>query len=195
MTKQVLIIDSGCKVGDQGGTLNHAFADLAAQTLKDAGWHAEITRIDDGWCVDDEVEKVLKADLLIVQTPGWWMSTPWQLKKYQDEVFVSPRLCGGDGRSRNDPTKRYGSGGFLTDKHYLMSSTWNAPLEAFDDPEQFFGGVGIDDVFLPLHRTMAFLGLKPLASFMCNDVFKHPQIEADFARFVEHLKTETSKIA
>jgi len=102
---------------------------------------------------------------------------------------------GGGGGSRNDPTKRYGSGGFLTDKHYLLSSTWNAPLEAFDDPEQFFGGVGIDGVFLPLHRTMAFLGLKPLASFMCNDVFKHPQIEADFARFVEHLKTETSKIA
>ncbi len=65
MTKQVLIIDAGCKVDDHGGTLNHAFADLVAKTLESLGWRPDITRIDDGWCVENEVEKVLKADLLI----------------------------------------------------------------------------------------------------------------------------------
>lgn len=62
------------------------------------------------------------------------------------------------------------------------------PLEAFEDPKQFFGGVGIDGVFLPLHRTMAFLGLKALPSFMANDVIKNPQIDADMKRFVAHLE-------
>lgn len=74
------------------------------------------------------MRKILAARLIVIQTPGWWMSTPWKLKMYQDEVFVMPELCGGHGRSRHDPSKLYGSGGFLSDKHYLLSSTWNAPF-------------------------------------------------------------------
>lgn len=195
MTKHALIIDAGCKFGGRGGSLNHAFADLAAKTLESIGWTAEITRLDDGWNTPEEAAKVLKVDLLIVQTPGWWMSTPWQFKKYEDEVFCDPQIGAMDGRSRNDPTKLYGTGGTLTDKHYLLSSTWNAPLEAFTDPKQHFGGVGIDGVFLPIHATMKFLGVKPLASFMANDVIKAPQLDVDFKRFVEHLKAEVAKIS
>ncbi|BBF23411.1 NAD(P)H-dependent oxidoreductase [Sutterella megalosphaeroides] len=188
MTRHALFIDAGCTFGHSQGGLSHAFVDLGRRTLESLGWTTDVTRIDDGWVVEDEVRKILAARLIVIQTPGWWMSTPWKLKKYQDEVFVMPELCGGDGRSRHDPSKLYGSGGFLTDKHYLLSSTWNAPLEAFEDPKQFFGGVSIDGVFLPLHRTMAFLGLKALPSFMANDVIKNPQIDADMKRFVAHLE-------
>ena len=40
-----------------------------------------------------------------------------------------------------------------------------------------------------LHKTMAFIGMQKLPSFMVNDVFKHPTIEADMERFKAHLKT------
>lgn len=185
---QILIINAGCRNFGKGGTLSRTMVELAVETLQGLGHTTAVTELDAGWDIAEEVKKVLAADAVIIQTPGWWMSTPWQLKKYEDEVFVQPELCGGDGRSRNDPTKRYGTGGKLTDKQYLISSTWNAPLEAFTDPDQFFEGRGIDGLFMPLHKTFEFLGLKKLPSFMVNDVFKHPTIPEDLERWKAHLK-------
>lgn len=69
----------------------------------------------------------------------------------------------------------------------MLSTTWNAPLEAFTDPHQFFEGKGLDGLFMPFHKTMQFLGLKAYPSFMVNDVFKHPTIEADFKRWEAYL--------
>ena len=85
------------------------------------------------------------------------------------------------------PEKKYGSGGFLTNKRYVLSTTWNAPLEAFTDPHQFFEDKGLDGLFMPFHKAMQFLGLKAYPSFMVNDVFKHPTIEADFKRWEAYL--------
>ncbi|GAB7202765.1 hypothetical protein OS12_42100 [Dickeya oryzae] len=85
------------------------------------------------------------------------------------------------------PAKKYGSGGLLQGKHYLLSLTWNAPLEAFTDPDQFFHGVGVDGVYLPFHKANQFIGLSPLPTFICNDVIKQPDVERDIARYRAHL--------
>ena len=58
------------------------------------------------------------------------MSTPWQLKRYEDLVFVQPGVVGNDGRSHLHPDDNYGRGGILTDKKFMISSTWNAPKTA-----------------------------------------------------------------
>ncbi len=98
------------------------------------------------------------------------------------------RLCDGDGRTRKDATKQYGSGGTLADKKYMLSITYNAPLEAFDDPNQeFFGGRGVDDLFWPMHLNFKFFGMTPLKTFACYDVLKNPDVENDFIRFEAHL--------
>ena len=159
---QFLIVNAGCTHFGHGGTLSAAMVDKARETLEKLGHTVEETRLENGWDNAEEAQKILRADVVIIQTPGWWMSTPWQLKKY-------------------------GSGGKLTSKRYLLSSTWNAPLEAFTDPNQFFEGKGIDGLFMPLHKTFEFLGMKPCESFMVNDVFKHPTIEADMKRWEAHL--------
>lgn len=67
-------------------------------------------------------------------------------EKVYDEVFTDGhgRLYQSDGRTRSDATKGYGSGGLIQGKTYMLSVTWNAPREAFTDPEQFFHGVGVD---------------------------------------------------
>ena len=184
---QILIINAGCRNFGKGGTLSRTMVELAVETLQGLGHTTAVTELDAGWDIAEEVKKVLAADAVIIQTPGWWMSTPWQLKKYEDEVFVQPGIASGDGRSRNDPTKRYGTGGQLHDKRYLISSTWNAPLEAFTDPDQFFEGRGIDGLFMPLHKTFEFIGMRRLPSFMVNDVFKHPTIPEDLERWKAHL--------
>lgn len=95
-----------------------------------------------------------------------------------------------DGRTRSDDNKKYGSGGLLQGKTYMLSVTWNAPVEAFTDPEQFFHGVGVDGVYLPIHKANQFLGMEPLPTFMCNDVIKQPDIAGDIARYRQHLTTQ-----
>ena len=183
----IFIINAGCRHFGRGGTLSKTFVDTARETLEGLGHTVVVTNLDDGWDIEAEVAKILAADVVIIQTPGWWMSSPWQLKKYEDEVFVQPGISAGDGRTRSDPSKRYGTGGQLTNKRYLISSTWNAPLEAFTDPDQFFEGRGIDGLFMPLHKTFEFIGMKKLPSFMTNDVFKNPTIPQDLERWKAHL--------
>lgn len=183
-----LILDCGCENFRQGGTLNHFFTATAKELLTELGHSVEVTRVGEEWTIPEEVKKIQKADVIIVQTPGWWMGPPWQLKRYEDFVFIQPGVVGNDGRHAATPNEGYGSGGILTDKKYLLSSTWNAPLAAFEDKDKFFGGVGIDGVFLPVHKAFQFLGMKPLPSFMANDVLKNPQIPQDIERFKEHLR-------
>lgn len=184
-----LILDAGCAFHGQGGELNHLFTKVAKDTLEALGHEVAVTEVGGDWEVEAEHEKIRAADVLVIQTPGWWMSPPWQLKRYEDEVFTTGGFTKGDGRTRTEPAKNYGTGGLLTEKRYLLSSTWNAPKEAFDEPDDFFEGRGIDGVFLPLHKTLQFLGMRPLASFMANDVLKNPQIEADLERWKAHLKS------
>lgn len=185
--KNVLILDAGVQQGFAQGELNHHYVALASELLTAHGFNVTVTRVEEQYDKSEEVAKIAAADLIIVQTPGFWMSIPWQLKKYIDEIFGDPELCGGDGRHRADASCKYGSGGFLTKKCYLISSTWNAPLEAFIEPNQFFEGRGIDGLFMPLHKTFEFLGVQALPSFMANDVLKNPVHEQDFARFKAHL--------
>ncbi len=117
------------------------------------------------------------------------MGTPWILKKYIDEVFTAGhgRLYTSDGRSRSDASKKYGSGGLLQGKTYLLSVTWSAPKSAFDAPDDFFAGAGVDVVYLPFHKANEFLGMTALPTFICNDVIKQPDIAGDIARYRQHL--------
>lgn len=82
----------------------------------------------------------MEADIIILQTPVNWFGAPWIYKKYVDEVFnsglYSQKFLTGDGRTRKDPTKQYGSGGKLQGKKFMICATWNAPAEAFDNPDQ-----------------------------------------------------------
>ena len=90
MSNNVLILDAGCQNYGKGGELNHYLSRIAEEELTKLGWNVEITLIDSQWETAAEAEKIKKADVIIVQTPGWWMSTPWQLKRYEDLVFVQP---------------------------------------------------------------------------------------------------------
>ncbi len=189
MAQKVLIIDAGVHQGFAQGKLNHHYAQLAQETLSAMGYEVTISRVEDQYDVATEASKIVAADYIIVQTPGFWMSIPWQLKKYIDEVFCDPSIAKGDGRHRADPSAKYGTGGELKGKHYMLVSTWNAPKEAFEDPEQFFEGKGIDGLFMPLRKTFEFIGIKDqLPSFTFNDVVKNPDHEGDKARYLAHLK-------
>jgi modulator of drug activity B len=127
--------------------------------------------------------------VIVWQMPGWWMGAPWTVKKYIDEVFTEGHgsLYANDGRTRSDASQKYGSGGLLHGRQYMISATWNAPQTAFDDPADFFEAKGVDAVYLAFHKANQFLGLTGLPTFLAVDVMKRPDIAGDVQRYEDHL--------
>lgn len=129
------------------------------------------------------------ADVVIVQTPLYWMSAPWLFKKYIDEVFTAGlggKLAHHDGRVIDDPSQRYGSGGVIKGKKLMLAATLNAPEYAFNSNE-FFEGKDIDGLFFWLHKVYQFNGFDSLPGFTAYDVIKNPSIDKDFALYEQHL--------
>ncbi|WP_394661806.1 NAD(P)H-dependent oxidoreductase [uncultured Pantoea sp.] len=185
----ILIIDGGKTFAHSKGELNHTLTDVATSQLRDLGHQVSVTLADSNYDVAEEIQKYLDSDVVIYQMPGWWMGEPWTVKKYIDEIFTEGhgKLYASDGRSRSDASKKYGSGGLIQGKKYMLSLTWNAPLEAFTEADQFFEGVGVDGLYLHFHKANQFLGMEALPTFICNDVIKQPDVPRDIARYRTHL--------
>ncbi len=173
------------------GELNAAFVERAAAYLEKAGHDVRVTKVSEGYDVEQEIANHQWADTVIMQFPVNWMSVPWSFKKYMDEVYTAGmdgRLTNGDGRVAEAPKENYCMGGSLIGTTYMLSVTLNAPAEAFDDPsEPFFEGASLDDLLRPVHLNAKFFGMAPLPTFGAFDVMKNAEPEADFARFDAHL--------
>jgi len=172
------------------GKLARTIVEATETQLTAAGHEVKTTIVESGYDIGDELAKHGWADAFFIHTPVYWMGVPYLFKKYIDEVYtagIGEVLCKDDGRTRSDLSRKYGSGGLMTDKTYMLSTTWNAPLEAFEDPDQFFEGRGVDGPFMPLHKTYQFFGMKPLPTFSCHDVLKAADIENDLVRLQEHV--------
>ncbi len=122
---KILIINAGKNFHHSKGELNRSLADFAATQLRELNHSVAMTHVDHGYNTDEEIEKYLAADTVIYQMPGWWMGEPWIMKKYIDEVFTEGhgKLYANDGRSRTDLNKKYGSGGLIQGKKYMLSLT------------------------------------------------------------------------
>lgn len=186
----ILIVNGAKKFAHSYGQLNDTLTDVAEHVLRNIGHDVRVVRADSNYDIKTEVENFQWADVIIWQMPGWWMGAPWTVKKYIDDVFTEGHgvLYASDGRTRSDASKKYGSGGLIHDKKYMLSLTWNAPLDAFTDEDQFFHGVGVDGVYLPFHKANQFLGMKPLPTFIVNDVIKMPDVARYIEEYEAHLK-------
>ena len=185
----ILIINGAKAFAHSNGQLNDTLTDFAQRHLTQLGHDIKVTRTDCDYDIQAEIDKYVWADVVIYQMPGWWMGAPWTMKKYIDDVFTIGHgvLYANDGRSRSDTAKKYGSGGLIQGKKYMLSLTWNAPMQAFTDPEQFFEGVGVDGVYLPFHKANQFLGMQSLPTFIANDVIKMPDVPSYLDAYKAHL--------
>ncbi len=196
LMKKVLIINTHqFYEGMSTGTLNNSVVEIMKETMTNLGCEVQLTHIEKGYDINEEVNKHLWADLIITQSPVYWFGSPWIYKKYVDEVFTEGLKQGtflaDDGRTRNDPSKQYGTGGKLFGKKYMLSLTWNAPREAFNNFEQkLFDGRSVDDVFIHNTSNYKFCGVEVLPTFSFFDVFKEPQISKD----IENLKQKLIQI-
>lgn len=191
--KKVLIINGHHYYPFSEGKLNGTLIEKATAMLGEADFEIKVSNVQKGYDVDEEVEKFIWADVVLLQTPLNWMGVTWSFKKYLDEVFtvgMMGQMSNGDGRSAEAPKKNYGLGGLLKGK-YMISVTANAPKEAFNDPnEKFFEGISEDELLLPMHLNFKWFGLEPLKTYFAYDVMKNPEVENDLQRFEKHINEE-----
>lgn len=192
MTNVLIINAHQYYEGFSAGKLNKTMVDALEAEMIARGYTVQHTTIEKGYDINDEVQKHVWADLIILQSPVYWFGTPWIYKKYADEVFtaglVQQAMLTDDGRTRQDPTKQYGTGGKMQGKKYMLSLTWNAPQEAFGNTEQtLFAGKTVDDVFVNNTACYKFCGADILPSFSCFNVVKAPDVTSDIARLHDHL--------
>ncbi|WP_104722677.1 NAD(P)H-dependent oxidoreductase [Helicobacter mesocricetorum] len=187
---QVLLLNGAKKFGSSQGKLSATLQAVAKESLESMGFKVIQTIIDEGYNIQEEVQKILHSDVLIYQLPAWWMGEPWIAKKYIDEVYTEGygTLFANDGRSRKDDNLKYGSGGLCQGKKAMFSVTWNAPLEAFNEHQGFFEGLDVEMVYFHLRKIHEFLGMEVLPTFMCNDVIKNPQITQYMTEYKNHLQ-------
>jgi modulator of drug activity B len=175
------------------GKLNSSLVEITNEMLEKKGYEVQITSIEFGYDVAEEHKKLLWADIIYLQTPFYWFGIPALFKTYIDRVLMVGYADGstltGDGRTREDLNKKYGSGGLLTDKKYMICSTWNSPDVAFNDKDQFFEGLSVDQVLMQIHKSYQFLGLKKIPSFTFFDVFKSAdEVTIQVNEFKQHIQ-------
>lgn len=169
------------------GKLTQVYIDTAKQYLKDKGFNVKYSKAESNYIPLEEVEKFKWADFFIIQYPVYWMGVPWMMKKYIDEVFSAGAHNGiyaSDGRTRSDASKRYGSGGLMQGKKYMLSLTYNCPTSEFGNKEGFFDGLSLDEANIAVHKTWQFCGATPMETYSVHDIFKGDlDIEAEKMKF------------
>ena len=189
MSKKVLILN-GHQYYDvvARGELTQAYINKANDFFLKNGFEVKHTTIEKGYDKEEECEKFEWADYVLFQYPVYWMGLPWIAKKYLDETFTQGRHYSSDGRSRNDASKLYGSGGLLTGKKYMLSLTYNCPASAFNNKNSLFDGLSLDEAQVAVHKTFQFCGLKPLETYAVHDIFKGDlDLDAELEKFEKVL--------
>ncbi|MEN5435214.1 NAD(P)H-dependent oxidoreductase [Sphingobacterium faecium] len=191
--KKVLLINAHLPYPNWSeGTLNKAFIQVAHEFFLSKGYEVIETSIEKGYNADEEVEKHLEAAIIILQTPINWFGAPWIYKKYVDEVFnsglFSEKFLSGDGRTREDLSRQYGTGGKMQGKKFMVSSTWNAPEVSFNDEnQQLFRGISTADYLMHITSNYRFCGVEVVSDYNCFDIFKDGDIATSLKDYPAHL--------
>ena len=191
--KKVLIINGGQNFGHSGGKYNQTIADNTVAVLKEFdNVEVKVTHVSEGYDKEEEVQKFVWADYIIYHTPIWWFQLPNGLKKYIDEVFTAGHAKGiymSDGRNAENPEINYGTGGMLSGRKYMLTTSWNAPATAFTLPGEFFNEKSVDDgPLFGFHRMNAFVSLEKMKSFHFHDVEKNADVERDMKLYRDHVR-------
>ncbi|HVI90556.1 MAG TPA: NAD(P)H-dependent oxidoreductase [Dongiaceae bacterium] len=165
--------------------------EVKVSDLYDMGWKAAVDQADfplqaagdrlvpvlaskqgfeTGMLTDDvkaEIEKLLWADMLILQFPLWWFGMPAILKGWVDRVYAYGFAYGVGEHSDKHWGDRYGEG-VMTGKRAMLIVT----AGGWEDHYSARGINGpIDDLLFPItHGTLYYPGYQVLPSFVAYRV-------------------------
>jgi NAD(P)H dehydrogenase (quinone) len=108
--------------------------------------------------VGDEIARLDRADLLILQYPMWWHLPPAMLKGWLDRVFIYGEVYAS--------TKRFEKGRYVGRRAMLSVTVGTSP-----DTYAFDGRSGDIDLLLwPVHFSLAYVGYAVLSPFIAYGV-------------------------
>lgn len=121
-----------------------------------------------------EVERLERAELLLLQFPFWWHGLPAMLKGWFDRVFVSGGLY--------TSTMRYDRGHFRG-RRALCSITSGAPAEVFGPHSR---GGDLERMLYPIQYSLYYMGYSVLPAFHADGIPGHGYGAGDDARLQRH---------
>lgn len=191
--KNVLIINGHQRYDEVAeGNLTRMYINSASEFFNNNNFNVKHSVVESNYDVKEEVQKFAWADYILFQYPIYWMGVPWITKKYIDEIFstgVNSVTYINDGRSRDDASKRYGSGGLMQDKKYMLSLTYNCPTSEFSSNDGFFDGLSLDEANIATHKTFQFCGAEPLETYSVHDIFKGDlDMDSELKKFTKVLE-------
>lgn len=140
--------------------------------------------------VKAEIDKLLWADVLILQFPLWWFAMPAILKGWVDRVFAYGFAYGVGEHSEKRWGDRYGEGA-LAGKRAMLFVTAGGWEEHYS-PRGVNGP--IDDLLFPVnHGILHYPGYEVLPSFVVYRVDRFG--EAEFAMAAEQLRERMRTLA
>lgn len=184
----ILVVNGYETLGQGEARLSNTVFAISKKMFAEKGYEIKTTVVEEGYSADLEYEKFDWADGIFIHFPVYWFSVPGMFKTYLDAILLPGKFYMNDGRTRKDPTRKYGSGGLMQGKKYMLCSTWNAPKTAFGAVDELFQGKSVDDVLISTHLAMQFCGLEKAASFHFHDVFKGELVAQQVEEFEEHIK-------
>ncbi|MEH6407477.1 MAG: NAD(P)H-dependent oxidoreductase [Leeuwenhoekiella sp.] len=198
--KNIFIINGGHPFAHSGGKFNATlFSNTIAYFDSLDGYSVQSTQVGDNYEEMEEVEKFKWADLVIYHTPIWWFQIPFGFKKYIDTVFTAGHQNGiytSDGRSRKNPAVNYGTGGLMQGKKYILTTSWNAPKDAFLLEGEFFDQRSVDNgAMFGFHRMNAFTGMELLATNHFHDMEKNADVPLELENYNSFLDSVVDSIA
>ncbi len=175
---KILVINGHKYYWYSTGRLNRVLFEHIVNTL--CNTHDVMTTIvEQGYRVEQEIEKYVWADAIIYQNPLNWFSVPWILKKYFDEVFKNGIFF------KNN--EKYGEGGLLNGKKYMFSLTCASAESEFSKSKGFYDLRSIDDIYISEHKMHEFCGMEKIDTFCAYNVMKDPQTERNKDKLKFHL--------
>lgn len=131
-----------------------------------------------------EIERLERAELVILQFPLWWHAQPAILKGWFDRVFLSGGLY--TSRMRYDR-------GYFRGKRAILSVTSGAPAAAFGPGSR---GGDIDTLLWPIQYSLHYMGFTVLPAFFAHGVQGHGfsyQNEDGLRQHLENHKTNWAR--
>jgi len=88
---------------------------------------------------------------------------------------------------------KYGTGGLMKGKEYIISSTWNAPEYTFNDINEFFNGKSVDEILISFHKAMEFCGFTQRETLSFHNVVKEPNFEQYKTKLEQYIDDKINK--
>lgn len=132
-----------------------------------------------------ELERVERADLIILQYPMWWFAAPAMLKGWIDRVLVYGRTY--TSRMRYDR-------GHLQGKRAMVSVTLGGAESTFAHNGR---NGDIELLLWPVQMSLHYVGLTVLPPFLAFDVFgdrSDPQVQAKLQGYMQSYRKRLGAI-